>query len=436
MAGSMLLVACLALGSSHYAIQYWPQLHGPKNRYLTWLNLQSEYDAPTVTEPVNLSPISKPAIPNQRESLEDRVAQLIITKNSNIEKHFPGGVLLTKQDTRKGHLFGKHPSYDPERTQAAVEDILEKAKAMKKRVLIFDEGEGGFVMRVGTLPAAFDIGNYYQNNVIAGTLTDRVTPSANKSQRAQEVYKLFDEYAKELRSRGVDVVLGPVLDVIWRNQSKNIITRDNRSFGYKHSTVREIAELYINAMHKYGVKVIGKHFLGIGIPKEGDIHEEEVGQTKRIIPRVWAMNLYKRFRNDLDGVLVTHLTNPSDNGTPYSVSQRSLDALTKPTYADGTRRGVNFNGLVIVDDLSMKALLRYVERKNLNPRESRLLSGCTTSEAKAAVLTMDAGAHVVIALSADTDAIVKGVTHAYHADRGFKVKAENALMHYNDFASK
>lgn len=432
----------LALGgalvgtSGFYLLSQNPELQGPKRKYLSFLSIDEDYEQPTTKVDVKVKAVKKLPIENSRETIEDRTAELIITKSDNISEYYPGGILLSKNETRKSNIFGKYCSYDPSRTKESVEEILDDAKINRKMVLIYDEGEGGFVPRIGTLPAAEDIGNYYLNNKLEGTILGRVRPSREKTEREDEVRRLFREYAKELNKMGVDVVLGPVLDVAGKKDYGNLIKKDKRAFSNLYSATRSIVKIYINEMHEYGIKVSGKHFLSAGLPPEGDVHEEEVVQTKKIAPKIRASNLYERLKHDLDAVIVTHIGNPSDNNTPYSVSERSIDFLTKESYADKTNGGINFNGLVIADDLSMEAILDYANRFHPDGREKILLEGCETQEAKAAVLALNAGAHSLIAVSADVDAIVRGIVHAYNSDQKFRRKVELAIVKYQEFTGK
>lgn len=425
----------LALLGANMAVSRYPQLQGYKNWALPSINFQEQYNQPTAAEDSAVQPVQSPKILNRRDTLEDKIAELIITDRKGIGDFFPGGIILTKQQTRKGHLFGRYHSYDPERAQSAVEDVLAKAVQNGKRVLIYDEGEGGFVTRIGTLPAAEDIGNYYTNNIIGGTLIDRVTPSTDKAVRSTQVRNLFEQYARELRNRGVDVVLGPVVDVVRNGSEDNLIKKDKRSFGYSHNATIEIARLYIDAMHKHGVKVVAKHFLGAGIPEEGDVHEDIVLQTRRIRPRYLAGQVYRRLKDTLDAVMATHIGNRQDHDRPYIMSERALNYLTQPTYANGGYRGIEFGGLVITDDIMMNGVLKYVSKQRFTQREQTLLAGCPNLEAKAAVLAIDAGAHAVIALQTNISPIIKGIAYTYNTgDAKFRDRVDTALRKYQRFA--
>lgn len=438
-------IFAVGTGTSAYLVREynWAQQAKRKMPFSSYFNFQHQYDLPNTSVRRALGRLERPhaaQMPDKRNSLEEKVAELLVVGAANSRdnskgQYLPGGYLLGVRETRRGNIFGKYSSYDPLRTQNNAAAILKKAEQAEQRVLIYDEGEGGYVPRTGVLPAAEDIGNYYFDNIIEGTLSGKVESYSDKTGRAAEVRRLFKEYAQELSARGIDAVFGPGLDIVFSKDKHNLIYKDGRSFGSALEPVVAIAQLYIEEMHREGIRVVGKHYLGAGLPLNGNVHEEEVLQTRKITPRVLQANAYRQLKHILDGVMVTHIGNPSDKGMPYSVSRRSIECLTQPIYAQ-TLRGIDFNGTVFVDDLSMEGLLQYVDRKKLTSREGAICAGCDSREAKAAVLALDAGAHALIAVEADADAIVRGIVHAYRIDDDFKIKVRSAVEKYNQFANQ
>lgn len=442
----LLTVFLLGLGAN-YAVKEMPNLHRVKRKVAPFLNIQSQYNNINSVEETAISPFEKPQMKDNRGALEDQISQLIFSKSGNRSNIVAGGYILSKNETREGHLFGKYSSYDAQKTQDAIEDIVSLAQEKEQRTLIIDEGEGGYVPRTGTLAPAEDIGAYYENNIINPTLEGKVRESRSKTVRKKEAKKLFDEYAQELSDRGIDVVLGPIVDVVFLQNEDNYIRRSGRCFSDKHIITREIAQLYIDAMHEQGIKVVAKHFLTAGLSDEGDVHEEEVINSRNVKHRLWAGETYRVLKDDLDAIMVSHYGNPSDEGRPYSVSKRAYCYLKQDQYKGNCAKqpfidnrkdprsynGIGFDGFIIVDDLSMKGLLNYIANEELNKRGERLVAGCDTPEAKAAVLAIDQGAHAVISLKGDTDAIVAGIAQAYNVDDIFRQKVDKAITAYKRF---
>lgn len=434
---STLLGASVAgLIGSYLLIREVPELQRFKHRAVPSLSIQEEYALPTTQISTELPALQKPIVVNNRTTIEDRIAELIVTRSDNVGRYQPGGILLTKRQTRRGQPFGQFCSYDPERTQNAVEQILADASSQEKRVLIYDEGEGGYVPRIGTLPSALDIGHYFENNSIQGTVNNRVVVAEQKEERLKQVAALFDAYAKELSQRGVDAVLGPVLDVVSADIDRNVIRTNQRNFSNKHLVAREIAQVYIDAMHSYGIRVVGKHFLTAGLVEEGDVHELLVENVQTIKPRLHAAQTYRILRNELNAVMVSHIGNPSEEGRPYSVSPRAYALLTQSSYHCGKKqlcRGIEYEGLVMTDDISMRGMLDYLETPYLTPEERALLSGITNPETQAAVLAFNTGADVVLATKADIDTLVDGVASRARTNPVFRQKIEKAVAHYESF---
>jgi beta-glucosidase-like glycosyl hydrolase len=434
----------LSILASPIVIEEYPLLQGKKHEFMPILSIEDRYCLPTTEITTSLEPAQRPELSDSRATLEEQVASLIIGLESKIGEYVPGGILLTNNQTREGHLFGRFSSYDAEETQESVESIWELAKDQNKEILIYDEGEGGYVMRIGTLPSAENIGDYYFRNKISGTIKGRVQESNDKEVRRREVQRLFSEYAQELHNRGVDAVLGPVLDVRDPNH-KSILIHSERSFSSDFNEVQELAELYSLAMENFGIKTIGKHFLTTALA-DGDPHDSEIVNDNKKKPRIKAGRLYGLLGERLDGVMVTHNGNPSDLGRPYSLSRRAYQFLTQEKYPipDGEsafideredqRRynGLNYNGWVIIDDVEMEGIRAYVSKHELSERGKRLVAGCDTLEARTVVLALDQGAQGAI-VRGEIDPIVKGISEAYKNDPMFEKKIIKAIESYQEF---
>lgn len=433
---ALLGASAAGLIGGYLLVREVPELQRFKHRALPSLSIQEEYAFPTTQISAELPALQKPSIVNNRTTIEDRIAELIVTRSDNVKKYQPGGILLTKRQTRRGQPLGQFCSYDPERTQTNVEQILADASAQEKRVLIYDEGEGGYVPRIGTLPSALDIGRYVEGNHIEGTVINRVIAAESKEERLNQVAALFDAYAKELSERGVDAVFGPVLDVVSMDNETNVIQTNQRNFSNKHLVTREIAQLYIDAMHSYDIRVVGKHFLTAGLVEEGDVHEILVENVQTIKPKLHAAQTYRMLRSDLNAVMVSHIGNPSEDGRPYSVSPRAYALLTESSYNCRKKqpcRGIEYEGLVMTDDISMRGMLDYLKTPHLTAEEQELIAGITYPETQAALLALNNGADVVLATKADIDTLVEGVASRARTNPYFNEKIEKALAHYEAF---
>ncbi|MBI2151525.1 hypothetical protein HYU21_02240 [Candidatus Woesearchaeota archaeon] len=155
------------------------------------------------------------------------------------------------------------------------------------------------------------------------------------------------------------------------------------------------------------------------------------------------------FKKDLQGIMISHTGNPSDLDRPYSISERAYEYLTKESYPasqseedvfannrreKGRHKGINYQGLTMIDDLSMRGLIDYVQTAPLSSRGKLLTAQAKTPESKAAILAFAQGADTIICLHADLDEIVQSVASAYHADKQFASQVNKALQKYAVFA--
>jgi len=401
-------------------------------------------------------------LPDTRLTLEDSVAKLIVARSHNApeqniqalssgsllertrqalavpDQYLPGGALLSKTQTRTTNLFGRFTSYDPEKTTQHVTDLRNRMIERSQRSLIFDEGEGGYTQRVGSLPPLRDIANYYDNNIVAPTLQG-VQAGKEKSFRKQEVRRLFRAYARELKEAGVQVVLGPVLDQPYNRSTLPAIGKDDRAPTDWTLNTIDLAVEYIQAMHANNITVTAKHFPGIGGITE-DLHTTAscvsmndrplVQKNAEIYQRIDAM-LAKAGRG-IDAVMISHAGNPNDNCVPYSLSSRTYDFLREQLYDNKTTRGLGMDAtLALTDEVSMASARAGLA---LLPEHSQaLVAHCATDEGRFAALAIRAGADGVIQ-NGRIDPIVSCIASTARKDPVLYERIGNAYAAWEQFA--
>lgn len=431
----------------------YPNYFQKAKRKLGILESEQEHLVPNSQSDYVDKPFSKTQLENKRNSLEDKIAELFMCKFEDIQKYTPGSVLLTKEETRDWNLFGKYSSYSAQKTQESISKITQLAKQRKQKIIVVDEGEGGYVMRVGTLPAATDIGDYLFSNKIGKTIKSHVSSSNSLQARQYQVQQLFDSYATELKNRGVDVVLGPLLDVVDpRFEDENLLSVGRRNFisglTTPHRKTKIVGKMYAKAMKEKGIKMVGKHFLTTGLSAV-DPHLRESTTSPVVNRRVWATELFSAFKGNLDAVMITHSSNPSDNNRPYSFSRRAYDLLTKEKYGSDISNspflenrvskdytGINFKGLVMTDDITMKAFTNYARNEELSPRGKKITQFARSAESKATILAIDQGADSIIYRD-NIDLVVEDIARTYkHSDDSiFRENLDRAFKKYNQFTA-
>ncbi len=196
---------------------------------------------------------------------------------------------------------------------------------------------------------------------------------------------LFDygaEVARECRLIGVNMVLGPCMDVL-APEGGFIGTR---SFGEDPERVALLGVAYSRGVESGGVISVSKHFPGHGSPR-ADSHRQ-LPVIKRSLHELDSVDL-SPFRAYIDAgltaVMMGHLAVPA-------VDPQSLPAAVSPAVIqDLLRDELGFNGLVLTDALNMGG-----------------------AEGYGAVAALKAGADIVIG-PADTRSELRSVIEAVGA---------------------
>lgn len=209
---------------------------------------------------------------------------------------------------------------------ASAGKIAEIGKESKIPLFISIDAEWGLGMRLE------DAKTYPKN----GSIGDHVEESA-----------LFDygrEISRECKSVGINMVLGPVVDIT--DVRKGVIGK--RSFGRDPQRVSNYGIAYAKGLESGGVISVAKHFPGHGSTIK-DSHKGTV-KIERNITALDSLDL-KPFREyvnaGLSGVMAGHIQAPAldPDGNAASVS---IDMLTSLL-----RDEMEFKGLVLTDAFDM-----------------------------------------------------------------------------------
>ena len=156
-----------------------------------------------------------------------------------------------------------------------------------------------------------------------------------------------DRTAKTLAGLGINLNFAPVVDLDL-NPDNPVIGKLERSFSLNPDAVTRHAAAVIDAHRRYGILTAPKHFPGHG-SAAGDTHEGFVDVTGR-----WSTLELKPFQDLIregkaDMIMTAHIFNGKlDPEWPSTLSRKTLTDLL--------RRDMGFSGVVISDDLQMKAI--------------------------------------------------------------------------------
>jgi beta-N-acetylhexosaminidase len=213
--------------------------------------------------------------------------------------------------------------------------------------------EGGKVRRIKDL-------TYFPANIEIGATGDK-----ELSRKAAAVT------AKELKGLGINVNLAPVLDV--NNNPANPVIGE-RSFGADPILVAEMGVAYIKGLQAEGIIATAKHFPGHG-DTAVDSHFDlpVINHSRERLDQVELYPFKKAIEAGVDSIMAAHIyfsTIEPEAGIPATLSKAVLNDLL--------REELNFDGVIITDDMEMGAI------KN------------SFGTAAGAVKTIEAGADIVL----------------------------------------
>ena len=225
-----------------------------------------------------------------------------------IEENHIGGIVLMKGDV------------------ASALQIAEMASEAKIPLFVSIDAEWGLAMRLKDAPG------FPRNG--------RIREDADETL----MYDYGREVANECREIGINMVLGPVVDI--SGVYRNII--GNRSFGPDPVRVAELGVAYAKGLESGGVVSVAKHFPGHG-SSVVDSHKA-VANVYKTISDLDTLDFYpfrEYINSGLSGIMAGHIKVPSltPTGEPATVSYEILSGLL--------REEMGFKGIVLTDAFNM-----------------------------------------------------------------------------------
>ncbi|MFL2983069.1 MAG: glycoside hydrolase family 3 N-terminal domain-containing protein [Candidatus Neomarinimicrobiota bacterium] len=272
-------------------------------------------------------------------SIEQQIGQLIIAgfrgktirKDSDIstyiKKYNLGGVILYDEDLAIGGT-GTRNIDSPSQVKLLINQLQDISN---NSLLISIDQEGGEVHRLKSIYGFDETPSWNHIGLL------------NNELMTKEFSKTM---ANTLSNLGINLNFAPVLDLDYGNGT--VISDTKRAFSSAHKIVKENSIIFIKEHRKSGVITCGKHFPGLG-SASGDTHE---GFTD--ISDTWTVKDLMPFdemikNGNLDMVMVSHaFDNKLDPVYPSSLSKIIID--------DMLRKDLGFEGPVICDDPSMRAI--------------------------------------------------------------------------------
>jgi beta-N-acetylhexosaminidase len=272
---------------------------------------------------------------------DDRIVQDILARRI-------GGVIVYNTDFQtKGERNIKDPAQLKQLTQQLQDYAKQAAKGhgFYYPLFIGIDYEGG---KVNNLPTQ----KGFPKTVSAAEVGAHSVAAAKKEAK---------HMAQTLQDEGINLNFAPVLDVnvIPTNP---IIGYYNRSFSADPHRVAKYAQIYAQAFHDHGILCTYKHFPGHG-SSTGDTHKNFVDVSKTW--KVEELIPYKKLINQPSScslIMIAHITNHQLDPANYPAS------LSHAITTDLLRNQLHFEGVIITDDLQMKAISDHYDLSTIVER--------------------------------------------------------------------
>ena len=273
------------------------------------------------------------------KTLDQLVGQLIIagfrsdkvSNNSNIVRYIKeynlSGVILYDQDIEKNKLGSRNI-----KSPAQLKMLTDNLQSISDNPLFISiDQEGGNVNRLNSSYGFPEFPSWQHIGLLDNDL----------------ITKQFAESMSEtMTSTGINLNFAPVLDLDYG--SETYIGKLERAFSGDPKLVIEHSKIFIDTMKNDNIISCGKHFPGQGSAK-GDTHNGfiDISESWSVADLLPYTELIES--HHLDMIMLSHVfNNKFDPEFPASLSHETI--------TNSLRNDLNFKGVIICDDPSMRAI--------------------------------------------------------------------------------
>jgi beta-N-acetylhexosaminidase len=320
-------------------------------------------------------------------SPEEKVGQLFLVSFQGIDtgeesqirdliiNHYIGGVILTRAND---NFIG--PEGTLNQTYAMVSD-LQTAAWLKNPVPASD---GSTVpSNTNYIPLFIAIsqeGDSYPNDQIINGMTPIPNEMAIGATWNLDLARgVGNVLGSELHDLGINMLIGPSLDVLDLIQTENGEDLGTRTFGGDPFWVGNMGEAYIQGLHagsQDGLAVIAKHFPGRGGSDRPP--EEEVATVRKSLDSLKQIELFPFFsvtgnakdaETTTDGLLASHIRYQGFQGNirattrPISFDSAAMEQILSLAPFQTWRAG---GGVIVCDNLGSQAVRRFYDPTGLS----------------------------------------------------------------------
>lgn len=231
-----------------------------------------------------------------------------------------------------GFVLFKRNYSDKDQLRNLISDL--KEITLNKNLLIFVDQEGGKVQRFDgegftKFPAQSFFGDIYKND---------------KKKSLELAYKSSFLMGTELKNIGVDVTFSPVCDLFFPD-SDDVI--GSRSFSENPKAVFDLSRAFCKGFNDSDIYPVLKHFPGHGRSKFDTHFKKSIIENSLEEITMSDLVPFKLLKNE-KMVMLAHII--------YKNIDNKVATFSKVITNELLRKLLSFKGLILSDDLSMKAL--------------------------------------------------------------------------------
>lgn len=262
-------------------------------------------------------------------TLEEKIGQMLFAGISNTELTQPDKKLI-EQYKVGGIIFFKENFQSPNQILRLLKEIKDTNKENAFPLFLGLDEEGGRISRlpkeIKSLPSSLEIGN--SNHVLF----------------AYDIGRILGE---ELSAFGFNLDFAPVLDI---NSNPNNPVIGDRSFGDSAEVVSSFGLETMRGIRSKNIISVIKHFPGHGdTDVDSHLALPTINKTKDQLEELELIPFKQAFRQNADAVMIAHILLPKLDATYPS-------SMSKKVITDLLRDEMQYDGVIITDDLTMKAI--------------------------------------------------------------------------------
>lgn len=184
------------------------------------------------------------------------------------------------------------------------------------------------------------------------------------------LYEYGRELARECRRIGINMILGPVLDI---TSEGTYIGR--RSFGNDPERVSQLSIAYARGIESGNVMSVAKHFPGHGAARENSHHvKANIERSLQSLDSIDLMPFRRYIEQQLSGIMIGHLAFPAIDPDMLPA------AVSRPVINDLLRSDLGFDGLILTDAMNMLGAEGYGADKAIDAGADIILAPADTQK--------------------------------------------------------